>query len=54
MYVECDDLPTAVEHLAAKDHELHQAVKGYETQLVQVTQSLAEFKHRALTAEVSG
>ncbi|CAL1699133.1 unnamed protein product [Somion occarium] len=36
----------------AKDHEVQQAVKGYETQLLQVTQSLAEFKHRALTAEL--
>ncbi|KAL1701850.1 hypothetical protein EV121DRAFT_293842 [Schizophyllum commune] len=37
---------------AAKDHELKQAVKDYETQLLQVTQSLAEYKHRALTAEL--
>ncbi|KIM46665.1 hypothetical protein M413DRAFT_440265 [Hebeloma cylindrosporum] len=37
---------------AAKDHELRQAVKDYETQLFQATQSLAEFKHRALTAEL--
>ncbi|KAG6834980.1 hypothetical protein H0H93_005946 [Arthromyces matolae] len=36
----------------AKDHELKQAVKDYESQLTQVTQSLAEFKHRALTAEI--
>ncbi|KAJ4000146.1 hypothetical protein F5050DRAFT_1563626 [Lentinula boryana] len=36
---------------AAKEHELRQAVKDYESQLVQVTQSLAEYKHRALTAE---
>ncbi|KAG6872702.1 hypothetical protein C0995_007370 [Termitomyces sp. Mi166 len=36
----------------AKDHELKQAVKDYETQLAQVTTSLAEFKHRALTAEL--
>ncbi|KAG6812186.1 hypothetical protein H0H92_003991 [Tricholoma furcatifolium] len=36
----------------AKDHELKQAVKDYDTQLTQATQSLAEFKHRALTAEV--
>lgn len=36
----------------AKDHELRQAVKDYESQLVQVTQSLAEFKSRALNAEV--
>ena len=39
--------------IAAKDHELQDAVKDYETRLVQVTQSLAEFKHRALQAEVS-
>jgi hypothetical protein len=38
--------------LAAKDHELRQAVKDYESQLVQATQSLAEFKSRALNAEV--
>lgn len=37
----------------AKEHELRQAVKDYESQLVQATQSLAEFKHRALTAEVN-
>ncbi|KAF9269616.1 hypothetical protein L218DRAFT_993643 [Marasmius fiardii PR-910] len=38
---------------AAKEHELRQAVKDYESQLLQATQSLAEFKHRALTAELS-
>jgi hypothetical protein len=37
---------------AAKDHELRQAVKDYDSQLNQATLSLAEFKHRALTAEV--
>ncbi|KAF8955315.1 hypothetical protein BDZ97DRAFT_1926913 [Flammula alnicola] len=37
---------------AAKDHELRQAVKDYESQLFQATQSLAEYKHRALTAEL--
>ncbi|KAJ7741451.1 hypothetical protein DFH07DRAFT_751141 [Mycena maculata] len=37
---------------AAKDHELRQAVKDYNSQLIQVTQSLAEYKHRALTAEL--
>ncbi|EMD35415.1 hypothetical protein CERSUDRAFT_157152 [Gelatoporia subvermispora B] len=36
----------------AKDHELRQAVKDYESQLMQTTQSLAEYKHRALTAEL--
>ena len=42
----------ATELAPAKDHELQQAVKDYESRLTQVTQSLAEFKHRALTAEV--
>ncbi|PPQ81925.1 hypothetical protein CVT25_013773 [Psilocybe cyanescens] len=37
---------------AAKDHELRQAVKDYESQLLQTTQSLAEYKHRALNAEL--
>ncbi|KAJ7240477.1 hypothetical protein C8J57DRAFT_1478116 [Mycena rebaudengoi] len=37
---------------AAKDHELRQAVKDYNSQLIQVTQSLAEYKHRALTSEL--
>ena len=36
----------------AKDHELRQAVQEREAQYNQVTQALAEFKHRALTAEV--
>ncbi|KAJ7738891.1 hypothetical protein B0H14DRAFT_2991517 [Mycena olivaceomarginata] len=36
----------------SKDHELRQAVKDYNSQLTQVTQSLAEYKHRALTAEL--
>ncbi|KAK0192595.1 hypothetical protein F5146DRAFT_1102471 [Armillaria mellea] len=36
---------------AAKEHELRQAVKDYDSQLIQATQSLAEYKHRALTAE---
>jgi hypothetical protein len=37
---------------SAKDHELQQAVNEREAQLVEVTQSLAEYKHRALQAEV--
>ncbi|THU80068.1 hypothetical protein K435DRAFT_696481 [Dendrothele bispora CBS 962.96] len=37
----------------AKEHELRQAVKDYDSQLTQVTQSLAEYKSRALTAELS-
>ncbi|KAH6918117.1 hypothetical protein BKA70DRAFT_1456482 [Coprinopsis sp. MPI-PUGE-AT-0042] len=36
----------------AKDHELQQAIKDYEQQVMQVTQSLAEYKHRAHTAEM--
>lgn len=39
--------------MIAKDRELQQAVKSYEARLMEVTQSLAEFKHRALTAEVT-
>lgn len=38
--------------IIAKEHELRVAVKDYETQLNNVTQSLAEYKHRALQAEV--
>ncbi|PPR06821.1 hypothetical protein CVT26_003847 [Gymnopilus dilepis] len=37
---------------SAKDHELREAVKDLESQLLQATQSLAEYKHRALTAEL--
>ena len=37
---------------SAKDHELQQAVNEREAQLAEVTQSLAEYKHRALQAEV--
>lgn len=37
---------------AAKEHETRQAVREYEGQLRQATQSLAEFKSRALRAEV--
>ncbi|KAJ7211371.1 hypothetical protein GGX14DRAFT_450107 [Mycena pura] len=37
----------------SKDHELRQAVKDYNSQLIQATQSLAEYKHRALTAELT-
>ena len=32
---------------------MKQAVQDYEAQIVQITQSLAEYKHRALTAEVN-
>jgi hypothetical protein len=38
--------------LSAKDHELRQAVSEREAQLVDTTRSLAEYKHRALQAEV--
>jgi hypothetical protein len=38
--------------LSAKDHELRQAVSEREAQLADITQSLAEYKHRALQAEV--
>ncbi|KAF9653715.1 hypothetical protein BDM02DRAFT_1653973 [Thelephora ganbajun] len=37
---------------AAKDHEIRQAVSDLETRYNEVTVSLAEFKHRALTAEL--
>lgn len=35
-----------------KEHELRQAVSEREAQLAEITQSLAEYKHRALQAEV--
>jgi hypothetical protein len=35
-----------------KEHELQQAVGEREVQLADITQSLAEYKHRALQAEV--
>lgn len=38
--------------IAAKEHETRQAVREYDAQLRQATQSLAEFKSRALRAEV--
>jgi len=37
---------------SAKDHELQQAVGEREAQLADITQSLAEYKHRALQAEL--
>ncbi|KAI0918396.1 hypothetical protein AcV5_002395 [Taiwanofungus camphoratus] len=49
----CNNLQSVLEDFqAAKDHELQQATKDYESQITSVTQSLAEFKHRALTAEL--
>ena len=41
-----------VDCCTAKDHDLKQAVKDYESRLLDVTQSLAEFKSRALNAEL--
>ena len=35
-----------------KDRELEQAIKNHETRMLEITQQLADFKHRALTAEV--
>ncbi|KAF8273443.1 hypothetical protein EI94DRAFT_1769252 [Lactarius quietus] len=37
---------------SAKDHELRQAVSEREAQLIDISQSLAEYKHRALQAEL--
>ncbi|KAJ7064897.1 hypothetical protein C8F01DRAFT_779575 [Mycena amicta] len=49
----CNNLQSVLQDFqAAKDHELRQAVKDYNSQLMQATQSLAEYKHRALTAEL--
>ncbi|KAI0760481.1 hypothetical protein C8Q74DRAFT_1207886 [Fomes fomentarius] len=49
----CSNLQSVLEDFqASKDHDLRQAVKEYESQLVQVTQSLAEYKSRALNAEL--
>ncbi|TCD66904.1 hypothetical protein EIP91_000743 [Steccherinum ochraceum] len=49
----CSNLQSVLEDFqSAKDHELKQAIKEHETQLLQITQSLAEFKHRAITAEM--
>ncbi|KAI0262540.1 hypothetical protein BC834DRAFT_890646 [Gloeopeniophorella convolvens] len=48
-----DNLQAVLEDFqSAKDHELRQAVSEREAQLTQVTQSLAEYKHRALQAEL--
>ncbi|KZT00503.1 uncharacterized protein LAESUDRAFT_802663 [Laetiporus sulphureus 93-53] len=49
----CTNLQSVLEDFqAAKDHDLEQATKDYESQLQAATQSLAEFKHRALNAEL--
>ncbi|KAI0090433.1 hypothetical protein BDY19DRAFT_940146 [Irpex rosettiformis] len=37
---------------AAKESEIHEAVKDHESRFLQITQSLAEYKHRAVTAEM--
>ena len=43
---------SVVDPYVAREHELHQAVKDYKTQLDDVTLSLADYKRRALDAEV--
>ncbi|KAH9899146.1 hypothetical protein C8Q73DRAFT_639698 [Cubamyces lactineus] len=49
----CNNLQSVLEDFqAAKEHDLKQATKDYESQLLQVTQSLAEYKSRALNAEL--
>ncbi|KAI0324767.1 hypothetical protein GY45DRAFT_1331177 [Cubamyces sp. BRFM 1775] len=49
----CNNLQSVLEDFqAAKEHDLKQAIKDYESQLLQVTQSLAEYKSRALNAEL--
>ncbi|KAI0754302.1 hypothetical protein C8Q80DRAFT_1094324 [Daedaleopsis nitida] len=49
----CANLQSVLEDFqASKDHDLKQAVKDFESQLNQVTQSLAEYKSRALNAEL--
>ncbi|PCH35088.1 hypothetical protein WOLCODRAFT_155758 [Wolfiporia cocos MD-104 SS10] len=49
----CSNLQSVLEDFqSAKDHDLQQATKEYESQLQSVTQSLAEYKHRALNAEL--
>ena len=47
-----DQRISTAQYTAAKDHDLKQAVKEHESQLLQVTQSLAEYKSRALNAEL--
>ena len=39
--------------IEARDLELRQAIQDRDAQLSAITQSLAEYKHRAHTAEVS-
>ena len=52
-YATClDTRLTATDSKIAKEHDLKQATKEYESQLLQVTQSLAEYKSRALNAEL--
>lgn len=49
----CVNLQSVLEDFqAAKDHDLKQATKEYETQIEHITQSLAEYKSRALNAEL--
>ncbi|KAI9441237.1 hypothetical protein H4582DRAFT_2205735 [Lactarius indigo] len=47
-----NNLQTVLEDFQTKDHELRQAVSEREGQLVDISQSLAEYKHRALQAEL--
>ncbi|KAH9941857.1 uncharacterized protein BXZ73DRAFT_41364 [Epithele typhae] len=49
----CSNLQSVLEDFqSSKDHDLKQAVKDYEARLTSVTQLLAEFKSRALNAEL--
>ncbi|KAI0763500.1 hypothetical protein BD413DRAFT_616374 [Trametes elegans] len=49
----CDNLQSVLEDFqAAKEHDIKQAVKEYESRLDKLTQSLAEYKSRALNAEL--
>ncbi|KZT69193.1 hypothetical protein DAEQUDRAFT_757173 [Daedalea quercina L-15889] len=49
----CGNLQSVLEDFqAAKDHDVKQATKEYEVQLDKITQSLAEYKSRALNAEL--
>ncbi|TFY67542.1 hypothetical protein EVJ58_g1566 [Rhodofomes roseus] len=49
----CVNLQSVLEDFqAAKDHDLKQATKEYESQIEKTTQSLAEYKSRALNAEL--
>lgn len=51
-YTKCFAVPNLSSCHVAKDHEIRQAVKDFESRFNDVTVSLAEYKHRAITAEV--